>query len=211
MSLCQVARAGGRAPTVCAAILPMLDHTWLRLPPLHAGATSCLSHTHCSTMQMVSKTEVTSAVVTSTCWRVQGREGKQHTPSSKPDQATMAARSAATASAFSRHPDLAEAPVLVTRDSLDEDSLLSQRQTRAAATAAFVPLAVTPAVERMLQVRHPQPKQAVRVIMSVCLLGIVGDHLGLKAANQVMYETISFLSNLSINGARACLHCCIFH
>ena len=109
-------------------------------------------------MQMVKKAEVIPAA----CWLVQGREGKQHTPASKdpcskPDQATMAARSAATASAFSRHPDLAEVPVLVTRDSLDEDSLLSQRQKRAAATAAFVPLAVTPAVERMLQVRHPQP------------------------------------------------------
>lgn len=134
---------------------------------MQAGTTVCLSHPlqHNAKMR---KTEVALAA----CWLVQGREGKQHTPapkdpSSKPDQATMAARSAATASAFSRHPDLAEVPVLATRESLDKDSLLSQRQKRAAATAAFVPLAVTPAAERMLQVRHPRPKQAVRVIVSV--------------------------------------------
>ena len=70
----------------------------------------------------------------------------------------MATRSAATASAFSRHPDLAEAPVLdialEASEGADADELLSQRQKRtAAATAVFVPLAVTPAVERMLQVR----------------------------------------------------------
>ena len=65
----------------------------------------------------------------------------------------------ATASAFSRHPDLAEAPVLdvalESAEGADMDDLLAQRQKRAAAAAAavFVPLAVTPAVERMLQVR----------------------------------------------------------
>ena len=91
---------------------------------------------------------------------VQGREGgkrslAQKGPSSKDGQSCMA-RSAATSLALSRHPDLAEAPVLDlavdTPDDADLDGLLSQRRKRAAATA-FVPLAVTPAVERMLQVR----------------------------------------------------------
>lgn len=89
---------------------------------------------------------------------VQGREGKQDSPSQKGqhDQAGAAGRSAATASAFSRHPDLAEAPLLdVSLEcsaGADADDLVSQRQKRTAA-AVFVPLAVTPAVERMLQVR----------------------------------------------------------
>ena len=74
-------------------------------------------------------------------------------------------RSAATASAFSRHPDLAEAPVLdialEASEGADADDLLSQRRKRtAAATAVFVPLAVTPAVERMLQVRLPHPSNS---------------------------------------------------
>ena len=100
---------------------------------------------------------------------VQGREGKQDSPTQKGqhDQAGAAARSAATASAFSRHPDLAEVPVLdvalESSEGADADGVLAQRQKRAA-SAVFVPLAVTPAVERMLQVRLPHLTQQLVLV-----------------------------------------------
>lgn len=87
----------------------------------------------------------------------QGRERRPHSPGQKgPSGRDDQARRAATSLAFSRHPDLAEAPVLdVSLDPVDDpvlDGLVPQRQKRTAAATAFVPLAVTPAVERMLQV-----------------------------------------------------------
>lgn len=87
----------------------------------------------------------------------QGRERRPHSPGQKgPSGLDDQARRAATSLAFSRHPDLAEAPVLdVSLDPVNDpalDGLVPQRQKRTAAATAFVPLAVTPAVERMLQV-----------------------------------------------------------
>ena len=87
---------------------------------------------------------------------MQGKDGSQIHKSDevKRDEQAGAGRRAGAASAFSRHPDLAEAPVAT--DSTDEAdaSPAPQRQNSATAAPAFVPLPVTPAVERMLQARH---------------------------------------------------------
>ncbi len=84
---------------------------------------------------------------------MQGRERSQpnlaQAAGSQVDQA--AARRAATSSAFSRHPDLADAPMLdMSVEFLEEGS--NKAPPARPLAPVFIPPVVTPAVERMLQV-----------------------------------------------------------
>ena len=88
---------------------------------------------------------------------MQGKDRSQihKVDAAKKVEQAVPGRRAGAASAFSRHPDLAEAPVaLDSPDEADANGPAPQRQNSATAAPAFVPLPVTPEVERMLQARH---------------------------------------------------------
>lgn len=109
---------------------------------------------------------------------MQGKDRSQihRSDAAKRDDQAGAGRRAGAASAFSRHPDLAEAPVAIdSTDEVNANSPAPQRQNSATAAPAFVPLPVTPAVESMLQARRLIVIMiaAVIVIVKLMVAGIV--------------------------------------